>query len=90
LPAETRIVLRNIDKPNSEHIAVYQSGGGYQALRKALKDMLPVEVIDLIKNSGLRGRGGAGFPTGMKWQFCSADHKKPKYIICNADEGEPG
>ena len=63
---------------------------GYQALEKALKQMTPEQMIDEVKKSGLRGRGGAGFPTGMKWSFVPKDIPKPKYVICNADESEPG
>src|ERR1700675_3948708 len=66
-----------------------QEDGGYSGLRKAL-GMTPDAVIDTVKQSGLRGRGGAGFPTGMKWQFIDKKSPKPKYIACNADESEPG
>jgi NADH-quinone oxidoreductase subunit F len=81
--AQTKILLKNIGSPDSDHIDGYLKNGGYQALRHTL-------VVDIVKKSGLRGRGGAGFPTGMKWQFCASDTKTPKYIVCNADEGEPG
>ncbi len=84
-----RIILRNIDKENSESIDVYLKGGGYSSLRKALKEMTPQDVVEEVKQSGLRGRGGAGFPTGMKWEFAAADPKEPKFMVCNADEGEP-
>jgi len=64
--------------------------GAYQALDKALKQMTPESIIDEVKKSSLRGRGGAGFPTGLKWSFVPKDSPKPKYVICNADESEPG
>ena len=64
--------------------------GGYQALRKAVKEKTPAEVIEIVKASGLRGRGGAGFPTGLKWTFLPKDHPGPIYLCLNADESEPG
>ncbi|MBI3593018.1 MAG: NADH-quinone oxidoreductase subunit NuoF [Nitrospirae bacterium] len=84
-----KFLLRNIDNPNSADINEYIKAGGYKALSKAL-EMQPSDIIAEVKKAGLRGRGGAGFPTGMKWSFAAADPKKPKYILCNADEGEPG
>ncbi len=84
-----RYLLRNIENANSADIEEYEKAGGYQSLKKALS-MEPKAIIEEVKKSGLRGRGGAGFPTGMKWTFASADPKFPKYLICNADEGEPG
>ncbi len=86
---QRRIVLRNCGFINPEDIDNYLEVGGYQAIQKAFK-MTQMEVIDEVKKSGVRGRGGAGFPTGMKWEFA---HKSPgdqKYLICNADEGDPG
>lgn len=71
-------------------IDVYKQTGGYQALPKALKEFKPDQVIDEVKKSVLRGRGGAGFPTGMKWSFVPKESKRPKYVVCNADESEPG
>ena len=68
----------------------YVKRGGYQAARKALGEMTPEAVIDLVKNSGLQGRGGAGFGTGLKWSFMPKTSDKPKYLVCNADESEPG
>jgi NADH-quinone oxidoreductase subunit F len=68
----------------------YQGYGGYKAARQAITGMAPADVIELIKESGLQGRGGAGFPTGMKWSFMPAETEKPKYLVCNADESEPG
>ena len=84
-----KILTANIDKANSTSIDVYIDSGGYQAVQTAL-NMTPDQVIQIVKDSELRGRGGAGFPTGMKWQFVLKDTPKPKYICCNADESEPG
>ncbi|HEX5042586.1 MAG TPA: NADH-quinone oxidoreductase subunit NuoF [Candidatus Polarisedimenticolaceae bacterium] len=86
-----RILTRNVDKHDSETVAVYEADGGYQALRKAIAGMTPEAVTDEVKKSGLRGRGGAGFPTGLKWTFMPKEvGKKPHYLLCNADESEPG
>ncbi|UCD34682.1 MAG: NADH-quinone oxidoreductase subunit NuoF [Nitrospiraceae bacterium] len=82
-------LLKNIDSPTSAEIDEYVRAGGYRNLAKAL-GMTPKEVLEEVKKSGLRGRGGAGFPTSMKWSFAIADPKFPKYLLCNADEGEPG
>ncbi len=71
-------------------IDVYEKTGGYAGLAKALKEFTPDQVIDEVKKSALRGRGGAGFPTGMKWSFVPKESKRPKYVVCNADESEPG
>lgn len=90
LPAENRIVLKNVGLIDPESIDEYIINDGYQALGKVLKEMTPAETINEIKNSGLRGRGGAGFPTGLKWQFVSGAKGDKKYVICNADESEPG
>ncbi len=87
---QQRIILRNCGHINPEKIEDYISEGGYKALQKSLCDYEPLEVIEEIKKSGLRGRGGAGFSTGMKWSFCRQSPGEPKYIICNADEGDPG
>ncbi len=84
------VLLRNVDVPDGHLLATYVAGGGYQALAKALHEHTPDEIIDLVKKSNLRGRGGAGFPTGMKWSFVPKRVDKPKYLCCNADEGEPG
>ena len=86
---QEQIVLRNCGKINPESIDDYQSVGGYDALRKAI-EIGPEAVIDEIKTSGLRGRGGAGFPTGLKWTFARGSVSDKKYVICNADEGDPG
>lgn len=85
-----RLVLENCGAINPEQIEEYISVGGYEALAKAVTTMSPEDVIEEIKKSGLRGRGGGGFPTGMKWQFAKASVSDKKYVICNADEGDPG
>ncbi len=90
LPAENRIVLKNVGLIDPENIEDYIINEGYEALGKVLKEMTPAETIAEIKASGLRGRGGAGFPTGLKWQFVSGAKGEKKYVICNADESEPG
>jgi NADH-quinone oxidoreductase subunit F len=87
---QQRIVLANCGKINAEDINDYIELNGYDALKKALTEMTPEEVLSSVKDSGLRGRGGAGFSTGMKWQFCKDAPGDEKYIICNADEGDPG
>ena len=84
-----KVLLKNIDNPESATIKAYEAAGGYQSIKKAF-DLEPKKIIEEVKSSGLRGRGGAGFPTGMKWDFASRDPKFPKYLLCNADEGEPG
>lgn len=90
LGKQQRIVLRNAGIINPEVIEEYIARGGYEALGKAVTSMKPEEVIDTVKNSGLRGRGGAGFLAGLKWGFTAATPSDQKYIVCNADEGEPG
>ncbi len=87
---QRRVVLRNCGYINPEDIKEYIAMDGYQGLAKALLDMTPGEVIEEMKASGLRGRGGAGFPTGLKWSFAAPEEAPQKYIICNADEGDPG
>jgi NADH-quinone oxidoreductase subunit F len=87
---QERIVLRNCGRINPENIEEYLAAGGYRSLRKVLLEMTPEQVIAEIKDSGLRGRGGAGFPTGVKWDFCRQAPGSAKYMICNADEGDPG
>ena len=84
-----KILLKNIENPNSADINEYRKAGGYAGLEKAL-GMEPQQIIEEVKKAGLRGRGGAGFPVAMKWTFASGDPKFPKYLLCNADEGEPG
>ena len=83
------IVFSQNHIPGIADIATYLDNGGYRSLDKAL-GMTPDELIEIVKDSGLRGRGGAGFPTGMKWSFVPKDTPKPRYLVCNADESEPG
>ena len=90
LNKQTRIVLRNTGKINPESIEDYLKENGYKAAEKALRKMSPQEIIAEMKESGLRGRGGAGFPTGLKWEFANKAKSDKKYIVCNADEGDPG
>ena len=88
---QLRIALRNCGVINPENIDEYIGFDGYQALGKALTEMTPNQVIETILDSGLRGRGGAGFPTGLKWKFASGRRGEvQKYVCCNADEGDPG
>src|SRR5262249_53810686 len=89
LMAAPKILTADWDKPESWRFDVYRGGGGYQALPKALK-MQPQQVVDEVLKSNLRGRGGAGFPTGMKWNFVRKETSFPKYLVVNGDEGEPG
>ena len=84
-----RIITKDLDIPGIDSLKVYREHGGYEALAKALSDYQPDQLVELIKQSGLRGRGGAGFPTGLKWSFL-AKNDKPRYLCCNADESEPG
>jgi len=85
----TPVLSRNWDRPDSYTLDAYRENGGYEALRKALT-MEPDAIVEMVKASGLRGRGGAGFPTGMKWGFLPKDNPKPRYLVVNADESEPG
>lgn len=87
---ETRILLEYIDDPQQHTIARAMEHGAYQAWEKVLKGVSQADLIQMVKDSGLRGRGGAGFPTGMKWGFVPKNSPKPKYLCCNADESEPG
>jgi NADH-quinone oxidoreductase subunit F len=88
-PAETPLISRRFGIKDSHKIDVYLQNDGYRALEKALREMTAESIIDEVKKSNLRGRGGAGFPTGMKWSFVPKDSPKARYIICNADESEP-
>jgi NADH-quinone oxidoreductase subunit F len=85
-----RLLLEHVDVPGIDGIDAYVKHGGYASLEKALKKMSPEEVVEEVKKSGLRGRGGAGFPTGMKWSFLAKPEGIPRYLVCNADESEPG
>ncbi|MBQ6530242.1 MAG: NAD(P)H-dependent oxidoreductase subunit E, partial [Clostridia bacterium] len=85
-----RVALRNCGEISPEHIEQYIAKGGYEALGKVLTEMTPEQVIQTVLDSGLRGRGGAGFPTGLKWRFAAANDADQKYVCCNADEGDPG
>ena len=85
-----RIVFKFIDDPEQHRIDTYIKNGGYRAFTKVLKELSPEQVIDVVKRSGLRGRGGAGFSTGAKWGFVPKVSPKPKFFLCNADESEPG
>ena len=87
---QLRVALRNCGVIDPENIEEYIAYDGYQALGKVLTEMTPEQVIQVIKDSGLRGRGGAGFPTGLKWSFAAANQADQKYVACNADEGDPG
>lgn len=90
MPALTEhVVLRDLDIPNIADIEVYLAHGGYEAFRAAVKDKMPADIVQIVKDAGLRGRGGAGFPTGVKWGFLPKD-VYPRYLLCNADESEPG
>jgi NADH-quinone oxidoreductase subunit F len=88
-PLETPVLSEHFGQPEARTFAGWTARGGYAALRKALS-MTPEEIVEEVKASGLRGRGGAGFPTGMKWSFMPKDDGKPHYLCCNADESEPG
>lgn len=87
---EYRVLMAHIDKPNQPDIQTYEQNGGYQAIRKAIPHITPADLTEMVKQSGLRGRGGAGFGTGMKWGFIPKDPSLPKYLVCNSDESEPG
>lgn len=87
---QRKLLLEHIDVPGIQTYDVYRAKGGYASVEKALKTMTPDEVVEEVKKSGLRGRGGAGFPTGMKWSFLAKPEGVPRYLVCNADESEPG
>lgn len=85
------VLLKNMMQPGyAGSLKDYENAGGYQALKKVLGKIAPGDVTQTVMKSGLRGRGGAGFPTGVKWNFLPKDYKGPKYLCCNADESEPG
>src|SRR5438132_11568440 len=83
------VLLRRVGKPDSQSRAGYRGDGGYGALTKAVNEMAPAQIVDVVKTFGLRGRGGAGFPCGLKWTFLPKDHPGPIYLCVNADESEP-
>ncbi|MBY0245750.1 MAG: NADH-quinone oxidoreductase subunit NuoF [Sphingobacteriaceae bacterium] len=85
-----KLLLEHINVPNINTFAVYREKGGYRSVEKALKTLTPDDVVEEVKKSGLRGRGGAGFPTGMKWSFLAKPEGVARYLVCNADESEPG
>lgn len=87
---EMRVLMANIDNPSQVNIDTYENNGGYQAIRKAIPHIQPSDLVEMVKQSGLRGRGGAGFPTGAKWGFIPKDPTLAKYLVCNCDESEPG
>src|ERR1700680_3393979 len=89
-PAEVPAISRLFGVKDSHKLEVYLANDGYKGMERALKELTPDQVVDEVKKSNLRGRGGAGFPTGMKWSFVPKQSAKPKYILCNADESEPG
>jgi NADH-quinone oxidoreductase subunit F len=85
-----KLLIEQVNIPGIETFDVYRKNGGYQSVDKAIKTMSPDDVVEEVKKSGLRGRGGAGFPTGMKWSFLAKPDGVPRYLVCNADESEPG
>src|SRR6187200_1892393 len=85
-----KLLLENINVPGIETFDTYRKHGGYASVGKALKAMTPDAVMEEVKTSGLRGRGGAGFPAGLKWSFLDRKSERPRYLVCNADESEPG
>lgn len=85
-----KLLLKNDHIPGINTLATYKANGGYSVLTNALKNMSPDAIVEEVKKSGLRGRGGAGFPTGMKWSFLAKPEGVPRYLVCNADESEPG
>src|SRR5581483_5653192 len=89
MPDYEPVLLRRVGRPNSQSLEGYRADGGYRALTRALNEMEPPKVIDVVKASGLRGRGGSGFPCGVKWTFLPKDHPGPIYLCVNADESEP-
>ena len=85
-----KLLLEHINVPGINTLKVYREKGGYKAVEKAIKTMSTDDVVEEVKKSGLRGRGGAGFPTGMKWSFLAKPEGVARYLVCNADESEPG
>src|SRR5690242_7545504 len=89
MPDFEPILLKRINAKASPWLQAYRADGGYSATNRAITEMTPAQVVDVVKGSGLRGRGGAGFPTGVKWTFLPKDHPGPIYLCVNADESEP-
>ena len=89
-PYVTNYLTEHFGEADYPTLEGYERVGGYRAARKALREMSPDDVIELVKTAGLQGRGGAGFSTGMKWSFMPKEDDRPKYLVCNADESEPG
>src|ERR1051325_1986772 len=87
---ETLVVLKRPELREPRTLATFPASGGYHAIRKALNEMTPEDVITSVQDSGLRGRGGAGMGTGLKWSLIPKDSPKARYVVCNGDEGEPG
>jgi len=85
-----KLLLDKANVPGIRTYEVYRREGGYRSVEKALKEMNPESIVEEVKKSGLRGRGGAGFPTGMKWSFIAKPEGVPRHLVCNADESEPG
>ncbi len=85
-----KLLLHNEKIPGINTYEVYRANGGYASVEKAVRTMKPEDVVEEVKKSGLRGRGGAGFPTGLKWSFLAKPEGVPRYLVCNADESEPG
>src|SRR5690625_2709154 len=85
-----KLLYEHIHVPGIETFDVYRQKGGYRAVEKVFNSMSPDDVLEEVKTSGLRGRGGAGFPTGMKWSFLAKPEGVPRHLVCNADESEPG
>ena len=88
-PKETPVLSTHFGDPEARSLSGWRARGGYRALEQAL-GMSPADIVNVVKDSGLRGRGGAGFPTGLKWSFMKPGDGKPHYLCCNADESEPG
>ncbi|HVM20535.1 MAG TPA: NADH-quinone oxidoreductase subunit F, partial [Egibacteraceae bacterium] len=89
MPEPVKVLTKRYDQADGHTLVGYRNTGGFVAVRDAL-DMAPGDIIQMVKDAGLRGRGGAGFPTGVKWGFVPQDTGKPVYLVVNADEGEPG
>jgi NADH-quinone oxidoreductase subunit F len=85
-----KFLLEHVNVPGIETLKVYREKGGYAAVEKAVKTMTVDQIVEEVKFSDLRGRGGAGFPAGLKWSFLDKKSEKPRYLVCNADESEPG